>query len=93
MNFIKQYIDYAKNNPQGYWFKRRMYGWGWTPVAWQGWLLTFGFVGLIIWNATRLDSIAHSASDALMNVVPQTFALIILFIVVAWRTGEPPKWL
>ena len=20
-----------------YWFKRRRYGWGWTPVAWQGW--------------------------------------------------------
>ena len=20
------------------WFKRRRYGWGWTPVTWQGWL-------------------------------------------------------
>ena len=29
---IKEYIAYLKDNPQGYWFKARLYGWGWVPV-------------------------------------------------------------
>ena len=31
-----------------YWFKRRRFGWGWTPVTWQGWLTVAFFIGLII---------------------------------------------
>jgi hypothetical protein len=22
------------------WFRRRTFGYGWTPVTWQGWLIT-----------------------------------------------------
>ncbi len=29
------------------WFKRKTYGWGWTPVSWQGWLVTLGLVVVI----------------------------------------------
>ena len=29
---IKEYIAYLKDNPQGYWFKARLYGWGWAPA-------------------------------------------------------------
>ena len=29
---LKQYIAYLKDNPQGYWFKAKLYGWGWVPV-------------------------------------------------------------
>jgi hypothetical protein len=32
------------------WFKPRRYGYGATPIAWQGWALTFGFlVAVVIW--------------------------------------------
>jgi len=36
---IKEYIAYLKDNPQGYWFKAKLYGWGWDPAIWQGWLV------------------------------------------------------
>lgn len=36
---IKEYIAYLKDNPQGYWFKAKLYGWGWAPVKWQGLLV------------------------------------------------------
>jgi hypothetical protein len=26
------------------WFKPRRYGYGATPITWQGWVLTFGFI-------------------------------------------------
>ena len=28
--------EYIRNNPKGYWFKRKLYGWGWFPVKWEG---------------------------------------------------------
>lgn len=92
MNSIQKYIDYLKDNPKGYWFKRKLFGWGWTPATWQGWLVTLVFAGLIVWNAARIDALSHSASDTLMNFVPQTIALLIVFLVILWRTGEPPAW-
>jgi hypothetical protein len=30
------------------WFKPKRYGYGATPIAWQGWALTLGFVGAIV---------------------------------------------
>ena len=36
---FKKYWQYLKDNPEGYWFKRKLYGWGWVPVKWQGWLV------------------------------------------------------
>ena len=32
---LRQYIQYLKDNPQGYWFRRKLFGWGWVPVKWQ----------------------------------------------------------
>ena len=45
---IKEYIKYLKDNPQEYWFKAKLYGWGWTPVKWQGWCVIFLYIVLIL---------------------------------------------
>lgn len=41
--------------PKQLWFKRKTYGWGWVPVTWQGWLLTFGYVALLLLFGLTLD--------------------------------------
>lgn len=93
MNFVKDYIDYLKDNPQRYWFKRKLFGWGWVPVTWQGWLVLAWFVAVIAWNFFRIDAASHSVSDTLINFIPQTaLALILLIIVCIWK-GEPAKWM
>ena len=89
---IKAYIAYLRDNPEGYWFKRKLYGWGWTPATWQGWVVLIFFLALTVLNAVRLDSDSHSASDALINFVPETFVLVLLLIAVCWKTGEKPRW-
>ncbi len=38
----------TNTNPRGYWFKRRRYGWGWTPASPQGWLALAVFVGALM---------------------------------------------
>lgn len=45
---LKEYRDYFRNNPKGYWFKAKLYGWGWTPVTWQGWCVILVYASLIL---------------------------------------------
>ncbi len=89
---IRAYINYLKDNPKHYWFKAKLYGWGWTPARWPGWLTLFIFIGLIVVNFYRLDSHSHSVSDTLLNFIPETAVLVLVLILICYITGEPPRW-
>lgn len=89
---IKEYIKYLKNNPEKYWFKAKLYGWGWTPVRWQGWVVILVFIGLILLNSHRVDSNINSASYTLINFIPQTVVLVLILLIICWVTGERPRW-
>jgi hypothetical protein len=88
---LKEYIAYLKDNPQGYWFKSKLYGWGWTPARWQGWLVVVVYVGGVVLLHRTLDygSPSHEISGAfLLGVMLFTAALI----GICYKTGEPPRW-
>lgn len=74
------------------WFRAKNYGWGWVPVTWEGWLVTFGFCFLEVANFFRIDSHSHSASDTLINFIPETLVLVAVLIVICYVTGEKPEW-
>lgn len=86
------YREYIKDNPQGYWFKAKLYGWGWTPVTWQGWATLLLFILLIVLNFLRIDANSHSVSDTLATFVPETFLLTLLLLLVCYAKGEKPRW-
>lgn len=89
---LKKYIAYLKDNPEGYWFKRKLYGWGWTPARWQGWLVVLVFIALAAGDFVRIDSGSHSVSDTLINVVPEIALLALILIGICYKTGEKPRW-
>ncbi len=85
MNLIAEHVAYLKDNPNGYWFKRKLYGWGWTPARWQGWL------ALLIYLAVVLHVIAtftETASETLFIIGIAT----LVFVAITIKTGEPAKW-
>ncbi|HBO16419.1 MAG: hypothetical protein UR69_C0003G0030 [Candidatus Moranbacteria bacterium GW2011_GWE2_35_2-] len=92
---FKEYIAYLKDNPKGYWFKRKLYGWGWTPTKWQGWCVIFLYILLILSLVlTREEAIPgnpDSGSNFLTFALP-IIVLTILLIVVAYKKGEKPRW-
>ena len=89
---LKEIIDYHKDNPQGYWFKRKLYGWGWTPVTWQGWLIIALYVIFLVIILERPNIEAYSQSQVLVNLVlPFIIGTGILFII-CYKKGEKPKW-
>lgn len=48
-NNLEKYLEYLKDNPEGHWFRAKLYGFGWTPAKWQGWAVTVGFMLALIW--------------------------------------------
>jgi len=65
------------------WFKRRRYGWGWTPVTTEGWLVLLAYiVGMIV--------IANTVNNT--KVIIPFIVLTAVFIFILYKTGEKPRW-
>lgn len=84
---FKELIEYCKDNPKGYWFKRKIYGWGWTPVRWQGWLVVLVAVALIFAGA-YVGEIDDAPGATLLGIL---IATALIFGFGYWK-GEKPRW-
>ncbi len=87
MKLFDDYMAYIKNNPQRYWFKRKLYGWGWTPATWQGWAVLAVFaVGIFI------DAFFYLQQDKPVEYFLVLAVLVGAVIGIAYKKGEKPKW-
>jgi len=85
---FKKYIDYYRDNPRGYWFKRKTHGWGWMPVKLQGWLVVAVAVAII-----TLGYYIGETDDAPgMILIGLALGIAFIFIFGYWK-GEKPKWM
>ena len=67
------------------WFRRKLYGWGWTPVSWEGWLVIAVYIGLLIFGVSKMD---HEGTKNITVILLLTAGLIYI----CYRKGEKPKW-
>ena len=88
---FKEYINYLKDNPNRYWFKRKLYGWGWTPATWQGWLVLLVYVVAISLFSFTIDK-NSSVSEIMFTFVLPIVLLTIALIRICYKKGEKPKW-
>jgi len=88
---IKEYINYLKDNPQGYWFKAKLYGWGWTPAKWQGWAILLIYVVLVVLFALTLDE-NSSPREIVFTFVLPVVLLTFTLIRICYKKGEKPHW-
>lgn len=87
---FERYTAYTKDNPKGLWFKQKRFGWGWTPVKWQGWLVIGIYVALLVAATKTIDESAPDAVPA--TFLALVFLLTVALFVVAHKKGEKPKW-
>ena len=74
------------------WFKQKVYGFGWSPSSYEGWLVIFFYFIVLFYFASKVDSTSHSGSDTLFGVVIPFALLTALLVSICYITGEKPTW-
>ncbi len=88
----RKYIRYLKDNPHEYWFKARLYGWGWVPVTWQGWLVILVYLGIIITPGILVADDIKSGEQFLTLFLPLIIIFTVILIWICYKKGEKPHW-
>ncbi len=91
MNIFKKYSEYIKDNPNNYWFKRKLYGWGWVPATWQGFMVVFIYISVVLLLASSLNNDSPTNEVVFVFVLP-TILLTITLLRICYKKGEKPKW-
>ncbi len=73
------------------WFKRKRYGWGWTPATWQGWAVLVGYLVLVLVFAATIDKTSPPREIFATFVLP-SLVLTVTLIRICYRKGESPRW-
>ena len=93
---FKNYIEYLKDNPEGYWFKQRLYGWGWAPAKLQGWLIVLVFLVVVLLDGLFISYRASVIGDPTALDLTIFLGVLILSIAsliwIGFKTGEKPEW-
>ena len=77
------------------WFRAKSYGWGWTPVTVQGWLVLAAFLVATVADIAVLTyRVRHGAElrPALFVFYVVLAILVAALIAICWATGERPRW-
>lgn len=89
---FKKYINYIKNNPEGYWFKRKPFGWGWTPATREGWIVLGVYILAVLFFAFTIDESSSTRELFFTGILP-IILLTIALIRICYTKGEKPKWM
>lgn len=73
------------------WFKRKAYGWGWTPATWEGYLVMFGYLAIALFLLVRSQGMMRFHEVLWQFILPFIIATILL-LMVCYKKGEKPKW-
>jgi hypothetical protein len=75
-----------------YWFRPKRYGYGVTPVTWQGWSLTIATAAVVALSST-LVPIFGASKPWLFAAIPIDLLLIVaLFVVSRRKTDGEWRW-
>ena len=95
IHMLKKYLDYLKDNPEHYWFKRKVWGWGWVPATWQGWFVTFIYIAIVFLLVLSREETIPGNPDSGSNFLVLGLPIILLtalFLFITYKKGEKPKW-
>jgi hypothetical protein len=71
-----------------YWFPAKRFGWGWgLPSVWQGWAVLIVYLTLMLAGLALVNPAVNANGYTVYAAV-----VTALFLLVVWRTGEPPRW-
>lgn len=79
-------------NPGRYWFKRRRFGWGWTPVTREGWLVIVAFMIALVGGAVLVGDRMEESGWWMAAWLTWAAAWVIALLILTARHAPPGKW-
>ncbi len=76
------------------WFRAKIYGWGWYPVTWEGWAVTFGYIGLfVIGEVLFMQQVMEDSTKLIFTTYAlYVISITVLLLWICYKTGEKPRW-
>lgn len=76
------------------WFRAKDYGWGWVPIAWEGWLVIAAFIVLAAGGSFLIQHWKRTggAQAAMLLHLAWIALLIAGLIAICYAKGERPEW-
>jgi hypothetical protein len=74
----------------GYWFKRKRYGWGWTPATWQGWAAVVLLVLAVVAAGLALGD--DPSTGALVAYFVFATVAVVTVVLLSIAKGPSPRW-
>lgn len=75
-----------------YWFRPKRYGYGATPITWEGWAVTFGIVLVMVAVSLVLRFESKSFWTLVAVIVFNVAALAALFVISRRKTDGQWGW-
>lgn len=84
----------TQKQPNKYWFKRKRWGWGWTPVTWQGWLTVAALVAIAVVTAITVlpAKPEQPTASQLILFIGVVVADIVAVMLITSVKGPTPRW-
>lgn len=78
---------------QKYWFKRRRYGYGWTPTSKQGWSVLLIYLVIVIASVFFIPAAGkNELTTEIVLYLCGVGALTLALIAISYAKGPKPKW-
>lgn len=74
------------------WFRRKSYGWGWTPITWEGWFVTLIIVLIPLAIKFSLKALEFERTTQYFYTYASIPILLMALTLICFRFGEKPKW-
>lgn len=84
--------NHAEVKARKHWFRAKSYGWGWQPVAWQGWLVLGGYIFFILNLFFSINKNSYSINDIIIAFFPGLIISTAILLGICFLTGETPSW-
>jgi hypothetical protein len=73
------------------WFKAKEYGYGWYPIAWEGWGTLAVFATVLFLLIYFLDIYPHTINNVILFVGGVILSVLVLLLV-CYTRGEKLEW-
>lgn len=74
------------------WFRAKRFGWGWTPITWQGWVSTVVFVAFLLSIINSAENWNKTLKEGVVELIIPLVVVTASFFSICFLRGEKPVW-